>query len=86
LEIHREEALVLKKPDPAFRFMLAGLIVSVLACSTLTGSGIKSGGESGGSDGELSDNLPAETHPGDYISYMGYFFAVLQVRESIPAA
>jgi hypothetical protein len=86
LEIHREEALVLKKPDPAFRFMLAGLIISVLACSTLTGSGIKSGGESGGSDGELSDNLPAETHPGDYISYMGYFFAVLQVRESIPAA
>jgi hypothetical protein len=72
---------MLRKPETAFRFMLAVLIASTLACSTLTGSGSISGSESGGSDVELSDSLPTETHPGDYISYRGYFFAVLQVQD-----
>jgi hypothetical protein len=77
---------MIRKPATAFRWMLAGVIASALACSTFTGSGGGSGSESGGAVAELADNLPEETHPGDYISYMGYYFAVLQVRDLTSAA
>jgi hypothetical protein len=59
---------------------VASLVLSALACSALTGG---SGGSGGGADSgrTLADSLPEETHPGDYIAYMGYYFAVLQVKD-----
>jgi hypothetical protein len=69
----------------ALRILLIGFLLVSLSCSLLTGSnpsGSTSG--SGNSAVTLSDNLPEETHPGDYISYQGYFFAVLQLIDPAP--
>ncbi len=69
----------------AFRLFLSSLVAATLACSLFSGS--SPSGSTSGEEGlgvTLSDNLPEETHPGDYISYQGYFFAVLQVIDPAP--
>jgi hypothetical protein len=74
-----------KSPKPIY-CLLAGLVAAAMACSTLSGSGSGSGGGNGGTGAKLADNLPEETHPGDSISYEGYFFAVLQVLDPAPVS
>jgi hypothetical protein len=69
------------KSKAAFLIFLSSLVAATLACSLLSGSGAGAGD----SGVRLSDNTPAETHPGDYITYQGYFFAILQVRDSASA-
>jgi hypothetical protein len=68
------------KSKAVLRSVVIGVFLSALACSALTGG---SGGSGGGADSgrTLADSLPDETHPGDYIAYMGYYFAVLQVKD-----
>ena len=75
------------KSKGAFLFFLSSLVAATLACSLFTGSD-PSGSASGGTDSgvTLSDILPEETHPGDYISYQGFFFAVLQVIDPAPVS
>jgi hypothetical protein len=68
---------MIPKSVRVLRCMLVGLAASAMACSALTSSG----GGTGGNAADLPDNLPEETHPGDYISYQGFYFAVLQVLD-----
>jgi hypothetical protein len=69
-----------------FLVFLAGLTAAAMGCSVLSGTGSDAGGGGGGTGAKLDDNLPEETHPGDYISYEGYFFAVLQVLDPAPGS
>jgi hypothetical protein len=75
-----------RKTQTAFFFLFGGLISSALACSTLAGSGSApaSSDDSHSSSSPSSDNLPEKTYLGDYISYDGYYFAVLQVVDPAP--
>ena len=71
------------KSKRAFLFFISSLVAATLACSLFSGSSPSGSASGAGNSGvTLSDNLPEETHPGDYITYQGYFFAVLQVRDS----
>jgi hypothetical protein len=70
------------KSKAAFLFFLSSLSAATLACSLFSGS--TAGVE--GSGVKVSDNLPEETYPGDYISYHGYYLAVLQVLDPAPAS
>ncbi|MBN2083707.1 MAG: hypothetical protein JW748_00685 [Anaerolineales bacterium] len=64
-------------------FFVSSLAAASLSCSLFSGTG--SGTGAGDLGKPLADNLPEETHPGDYITYQGYFFAVLQVRDPASA-
>jgi len=68
------------KTKTVIRFFFMSLISAALACSTLSGS-VSSHKNS---ESPSSGKLPEKTYLGDYITYKGYFFAVLQVQDPAP--
>ncbi len=68
------------KTKTGIRFFFIGLISAALACSTFFGSA----SSNKNSDSPASGALPEKTYLGDFITYKGYFFAVLQVQDPVP--